>query len=213
MVSSFLLAISWKPESCVESWSICSWFGRGRQTSLLLPMFQRRWKARQTRPHDTAFRCSEPDDYDDNLWGQKITREHMEREVYLAVIQQPWYLLFTLPRLRSSRSTCAVLSLIPSKIIPGWHIEPGICIDWPSEPSRRGLPRREELSTMRSSFCLTTKEPNKSWADGKAQLSIWTAALYKRLYMLQDPSQGKSKILAMPLLVAQGHGWPLVFIS
>lgn len=60
---------------------------------------------------------------------------------------------------------------------------------------------------------IETKAPNKSWTDGKAQLGIWTVALYKRICLLQEPGQGKLKIPAMPLLVAQGHDWHILFIS
>lgn len=58
-----------------------------------------------------------------------------------------------------------------------------------------------------------TKAPNKSWTDGKAQLAIWTAALHKRLFLLQKPGQGDLQIPAMPLLIAQGHDWHLLIVS
>ncbi|KAL8753879.1 MAG: hypothetical protein Q9199_004730 [Rusavskia elegans] len=60
---------------------------------------------------------------------------------------------------------------------------------------------------------IETKAPNKSWTDGKAQLAIWTAALHKRLSLLQNPGQGYLQIPAMPLLIAQGHDWHLLIVS
>ncbi|KAL8910201.1 MAG: hypothetical protein Q9171_004499 [Xanthocarpia ochracea] len=60
---------------------------------------------------------------------------------------------------------------------------------------------------------IETKAPNKSWTDGKAQIAIWTAALFKRLVLLQQPGQGRLKIPAMPLLIAQGHDWHFFVVS
>ncbi|KAL8721439.1 MAG: hypothetical protein Q9225_001884 [Loekoesia sp. 1 TL-2023] len=60
---------------------------------------------------------------------------------------------------------------------------------------------------------IETKAPNKSWTDGKAQLGIWTATLFKRLLMLQEPGREELEIPAMPLLVAQGHDWHLLIIK
>ncbi|KAL8937485.1 MAG: hypothetical protein Q9216_004394 [Gyalolechia sp. 2 TL-2023] len=60
---------------------------------------------------------------------------------------------------------------------------------------------------------IETKAPNKSWTDGKAQLAIWTAALHKRLSMLQQPGHVPDRIPAMPLLIAQGHEWHLLIVS
>ena len=57
------------------------------------------------------------------------------------------------------------------------------------------------------------KVPNKSWTDGKAQLGIWITALHKRMSHLQKPGQCRLKILAMPLLIAQGHDWHMLIIS
>ncbi|KAL8824085.1 MAG: hypothetical protein Q9170_008256, partial [Blastenia crenularia] len=60
---------------------------------------------------------------------------------------------------------------------------------------------------------IETKAPNKSWTDGKAQLAIWTAALHKRLLMLQPPGQKGLQIPSMPLLIVQGHDWHLFVVS
>ncbi|KAL8724767.1 MAG: hypothetical protein Q9166_007761 [cf. Caloplaca sp. 2 TL-2023] len=60
---------------------------------------------------------------------------------------------------------------------------------------------------------IETKAPNKSWTDGKAQIAIWTAALHKRLLMLQQPGQERLEIPVMPLLIAQGHDWHLFIVS
>lgn len=60
---------------------------------------------------------------------------------------------------------------------------------------------------------IETKAPNKSWTDGKAQIAIWTSALFKRLALLQQPGQGRLEIPAMPLLIAQGHDWHFFVVS
>ncbi|KAI4264558.1 MAG: hypothetical protein L6R42_000342 [Xanthoria sp. 1 TBL-2021] len=54
---------------------------------------------------------------------------------------------------------------------------------------------------------IETKTPGKSWTDGKAQIAIWTAALFKRLALLQQPGRGPLDIPAMPAGIAQGHDW------
>ncbi|KAL8709032.1 MAG: hypothetical protein Q9220_006156 [cf. Caloplaca sp. 1 TL-2023] len=61
---------------------------------------------------------------------------------------------------------------------------------------------------------IETKAPNKSWTDGKAQIAIWTAALFKRLMLLKQPGQDQPVgIPAMPLLIAQGHDWHFLVVS
>ncbi|KAL8783493.1 MAG: hypothetical protein Q9213_004589 [Squamulea squamosa] len=60
---------------------------------------------------------------------------------------------------------------------------------------------------------IETKAPGKSWTDGKAQIAIWTAALFKRLALLKQPGQGRFDIPAMPLLIAQGHDWYFLVVS
>ncbi|KAL8848258.1 MAG: hypothetical protein Q9221_006696 [Calogaya cf. arnoldii] len=60
---------------------------------------------------------------------------------------------------------------------------------------------------------IETKAPGKSWTDGKAQIAIWTAALFKRLALLQQPGRGPLEIPAMPLLIAQGHDWHFFVVS
>lgn len=60
---------------------------------------------------------------------------------------------------------------------------------------------------------IETKAPNKSWTDGKAQLAIWTLALLKRLFMLQQPGKERPKVPAMPLLIVQGHDWHIFIVS
>ncbi|KAL9036614.1 MAG: hypothetical protein Q9180_004204 [Flavoplaca navasiana] len=49
---------------------------------------------------------------------------------------------------------------------------------------------------------METKALDKSWTDGTAQIAIWTAALLKRLALLQQYGQGRLKIPAMPLIIA-----------
>lgn len=60
---------------------------------------------------------------------------------------------------------------------------------------------------------IETKAPGKSWTDGKAQIAIWTAALFNRLALLQQPGQDYLEIQAMPLIIAQGHDWHFFVIS
>ncbi|KAL8767279.1 MAG: hypothetical protein Q9209_006171 [Squamulea sp. 1 TL-2023] len=60
---------------------------------------------------------------------------------------------------------------------------------------------------------IETKAPGKSWTDGKAQVAIWTAALFKRLALLKQPGQGRLDIPAMPLLISQGHDWHFFVVS
>ncbi|KAL9016619.1 MAG: hypothetical protein Q9185_006031 [Variospora sp. 1 TL-2023] len=70
-----------------------------------------------------------------------------------------------------------------------------------------------EIRSTPITISIETKAPNKSWTDGKAQIAIWTAALHKRLSMLQQPGQGSLDIPAMPLLIVQGHDWYLFVVS
>ncbi len=70
-----------------------------------------------------------------------------------------------------------------------------------------------EVRSTPIAISIETKAPNKSWTDGKAQIAIWTAALFKRLVLLQQPGQGRLKIPAMPLLIAQGHDWHFFVVS
>ncbi|KAL8655149.1 MAG: hypothetical protein Q9210_001059 [Variospora velana] len=70
-----------------------------------------------------------------------------------------------------------------------------------------------EIRSTPITISIETKAPNKSWTDGKAQIAIWTAALHKRLSMLQQPGQGSLHIPAMPLLIVQGHDWYLFVVS
>ncbi|KAI4223122.1 MAG: hypothetical protein L6R36_005653 [Xanthoria steineri] len=60
---------------------------------------------------------------------------------------------------------------------------------------------------------IETKAPGKSWTDGKAQIAIWTAALFNRLALLQQPGQDYLEVQAMPLIIAQGHDWHFFVIS
>ncbi|KAL8993079.1 MAG: hypothetical protein Q9169_006614 [Polycauliona sp. 2 TL-2023] len=60
---------------------------------------------------------------------------------------------------------------------------------------------------------IETKAPYKSWTDGKAQIAIWSAALFRRLALLQQPGQGPLEVPAMPLLIAQGHDWHFFIVS
>ena len=65
---------------------------------------------------------------------------------------------------------------------------------------------------------LETKNPNKSWTDGKPQLAIWFSSLITRLRKLQDfrsltPRLADIEVPAMPVIIAQGHDWHLLIVS
>lgn len=72
------------------------------------------------------------------------------------------------------------------------------------------------LSTVRKTpiaINIETKAPDKSWTDGKPQLGIWTAALLTRLRKLPKTLRENFEIMAVPLIVVQGHDWHFLILS
>ncbi|KAI9657282.1 MAG: hypothetical protein M1829_006927 [Trizodia sp. TS-e1964] len=80
----------------------------------------------------------------------------------------------------------------------------------------RGMPIKSWNHTTRArqnpiAINIETKGPMKSWTDGKPQIAIWVDALLKRLALIRGaPSWTRP---ALPLLIAQGHDWHLLFVS